>query len=631
MRKNKIKKLVISIGIFLLIAIIVGCIIHKTKYKRNKEKIIIKDNVSVITIETKKDNQPIKVTDKELIFKKNQQYTKGDVIVAGIIDSAPTGFIRKVVKTTKKDNKYIVKTEYGVLTDVFEEAHISKSFALSEDAVKEVDFNNIEQVSMVGGIKNKTIGAVISTPTLLLGNNTDYKFSKEFECDLTRGISAKGKVKYNIWLDIEIDISHGDVVFGVVAHNKSDGTICIDSSSNSKIDIEFEKDLFDKKLPNFQFNIARIPIVITNEIQSCIKGKANIEGLIENSFKIKSKNSSGFQYNSKTNKVREIKEKKYLSDGLQCNTEKKFSGGNSAGVFLHLISKLYGSTGADIAVGIEGETEGKISVSPKKKHDGLNYVGSVDLSISPKLQGSIVVSIPVIDRTIAEMQIFEKKLDPFWKKHWDSGDNWKKELQSLEPIKLNNTYQTRFGKVYAVTCPQFKFYYSDNWKVIKEEISDQVFSEKDVISNNRGISITYMDFGRVNGLGNTGRFMYQVKFSKVADSSFVPTVPDGVGMDGTDQEFSHLGNFIVAKIKIVGDLYMDKDSKFTATDGDVLYAVVPESYIGMHEVVGMSGLYDECSFNYPAPYAFIAEADDGKFTKEEEKEVIEILSSFRTK
>lgn len=48
----------------------------------------------------------------------------------------------------------------------------------------------------------------------------------------------------------------------------------------------------------------------------------------------------------------------------------------------------------------------------------------------------------------------------------------------------------------------------------------------------------------------------------------------------------------------------------------------------MHDVVGMAGLYTACSFEYPGLYSFIVESPDGKFTEEEEKEIIEILSSF---
>ena len=626
MKKNIRRNLIIIIGILLLI-VAIGVTFLKTTNKEQKstDSIVVKDNVTVITAETIKDKQPIKVTDNELIFSNNPQYSKGDVIVSGIIDSAPSGFIRKVVGTTNNNNNYIVKTEYGVLTDVFEEVHIKKTFELTKDGANEVDSNSIKQVSMGGKLENlsyahpsshneNTMDVKTATLMSFLDNETGYQFTKEFEYDVAQGISAKGSVGFNVWLEVEFDISNGDVIFGIVAHNESDGSISIEASAEAKK--EFEKELFSKKLPNFQFVIGIIPIVITNEIMADFECEYNIQGTIGTSFEIKSENSSGFQYTSKTNKVKEIKDKKYLSDGLKWGTEAKFSGGNSSGVKLHLISKLYDSTGADISVGIEEKLEGEVSTSPKKSLDGLNYVGSVDLSINPKLQGSIVVSVPIIDRKLAEMQIFEMELEPFWEKHWESGN-------SPEPIGLNNTYTTRFGEVNSITCPKFQFNYSDNWKVTKEEINNEAFGERDIITNNRGTTITYMQFARMNGLGNEGRFMQKIEASKVDDSSFVPSkYPAGTG--GPTEDYSLLGNFIVAKLKIVGELNMD---------GSVIYAVVPESYVGIHEVVGNSGLYSKFSFKYPSPYAFIAEptASNHKFTEDEEKEVIEILASFKNK
>lgn len=197
-------------------------------------------------------------------------------------------------------------------------------------------------------------------------------------------------------------------------------------------------------------------------------------------------------------------------------------------------------------------------------------------------------------------------------------------LGKSDTIELNHTYQTRFGRVNMVTCPEFQFDYSNNWGIINEEINNEAFGEKDVISNDRGTTITYMHFASIYGLGGGGRNMQKVEVSKVADSSFVPTIPEG-----TDSDYSDLGNFIVAKLKIVGELYMDEDSDFTAVDGAVYYAVLPESYVGMQLAVGLGGLYEQCSFEYPSLYAFIAEASDGEFTEDEEKEVIAILASFR--
>lgn len=113
--------------------------------------------------------------------------------------------------------------------------------------------------------------------------------------------------------------------------------------------------------------------------------------------------------------------------------------------------------------------------------------------------------------------------------------------------------------------------------------------------------------------------------SKEHDSEFVPSFPNG-----TNTDFSSLGNFIVAKVHIIGELDMKRDSDFTPVDsGTTFYAVVPESYLGTREFVGQAGNVDEFSFDYPTPYAFIAEAPDGTFTAGEERDVVKILKSFK--
>lgn len=192
------------------------------------------------------------------------------------------------------------------------------------------------------------------------------------------------------------------------------------------------------------------------------------------------------------------------------------------------------------------------------------------------------------------------------------------------------TYKTKFGEVEMVECPTFYFDYPSDWHITKEEVDggdpQKVFGEVVTVSNDRGVEVTYMDFN-MNSIGGGGRTMSRYDVSKAADADFLPTIPDG-----TDSDFSHLGKFMVAKIKLTGTLDMDADTDYTSTDtdGGVSYALLPESYIGIHDnVQGLSGFYEEFSFKYPAPYAFIAESPDGLFTDEEEREIIAILASFR--
>ena len=150
---------------------------------------------------------------------------------------------------------------------------------------------------------------------------------------------------------------------------------------------------------------------------------------------------------------------------------------------------------------------------------------------------------------------------------------------------------------------------------------DNPIEEKVVLVNDRGVTVTYWDCSRT--LGGYSRSVVKAEISKVGDSEFVPGFPAG-----TNTDYSSLGSFMVAKVHLVGEMDSKLDSDYNATDSE-FFAVVPASYEGEREFQGQAGFVDEFSFEYPTPYAFIAEAPDGQFTPEEEKEVIEILKSFK--
>ncbi len=446
MKNNRRQRnIIILISAVLLIALI-GFIIFSAvnnavnTNRHNDGTTIIKDNVSVITDDMDKGNQPIKVTDDELVFNTDPGYAKGEVIVAGIINTAPSGFIRKVVETTKEGNQYIVKTEYGVLTDVFEKAHIVKTFALTDNGAVEIDpnsINKLETASATQGdprfayiacrVSNTNVGQ--ANALSLLDNDTEYQFAAEFNNDLTGEISVEGEVGFSVWVEVEIDINFENVVFGIVAHNAVGGEFSIDCDAEANKN--FEKDIFSTPLPNFQFFIGFIPVVITNELKASIEGQAGIEGSFSTNFELKAQNSRGFRYTSELNKTDEIKEDDFSSDGLKWNTQANAKGGLSVGVYLHLITKLYDCVGADISAGIEGSAEGEVRVSTETSPDGLNYAGSLDLAIGPKIRGDIVVTIPIIDEKLAEMPIFTAELEPFWKKHWEFGTDEETDMQQV--------------------------------------------------------------------------------------------------------------------------------------------------------------------------------------------------------
>lgn len=187
--------------------------------------------------------------------------------------------------------------------------------------------------------------------------------------------------------------------------------------------------------------------------------------------------------------------------------------------------------------------------------------------------------------------------------------------ETKEDIK--NTYRTRYGAIHGTDAPVFCFDYSDGWTITEEEVGDdEFFGENVVLTNERGVTVTYTKFE--TELGYEGRTMTEYQAENVADVSF---------------KISDMTQLVVAKIKETGYLDMDIDSDFTRVDGDIFYAVLPkdeiEKYDGVYQSVGQLGYYDTFSFDYPTPYLFVAESPEGRFTQEEEAEIISILSSLR--
>ncbi|MCH5352828.1 MAG: S-layer homology domain-containing protein [Acutalibacter sp.] len=197
---------------------------------------------------------------------------------------------------------------------------------------------------------------------------------------------------------------------------------------------------------------------------------------------------------------------------------------------------------------------------------------------------------------------------------------------NVEGVNLSHTYATRFEEVNAVTYPSFSFDYPDGWKITVEDV--QQTGETVEVSNDRGVTVKYsmlsLPESEINR-GNTNT-AHEVNITKTADSSFIPG-----WVQNTDH--SSLGSFMVAKIQWVSVFDYQAGDMRPLEDGETEYAVLPETspYYNNENPAWLYGV-DETSlaFWYSSGISFIAHAPTGKFTEQEEKEVIAILSSFRT-
>lgn len=641
--------------------------LYKDKKQKQEGDVIVKENVKVITSDMDKKKKPINVNDDNLVFESNPKYKEGDVIVAGEISGAENGFIRKVVSVKKTTGGYVVETQSALLTDVFEKAYIEKRLKITKDGVQEVSNNvsrkdtdkavetvqmmsvkmekNYSVTEMADKKKDSSSSNVSETQDDSKSKENDneepkkeepkkeepkkeeteseYDFGKAFE-ETIDNVTISGDMGIDLEVELMLDINHGNIKYGMAMYRKAGANLSVDlKESMSK---EYEKQLFEKKIPNYTFVVAGVPIVITNQLESNLTGKIGIEGNWNMSLSWLDEQTVGFIYDSKTNKVKEIKdpkEQKDISDGIEWSTIASAKGDASAGIDIHLITKLYGTCGGDISAGIFGNASGEVSLSNREDQ---YYAGTVNLSIVPNLTGKLVVDLPLVSEELMEVEIFNKDLPAIWEKEWKSSWNPEDDLNYSDTGEQWNLYKTRYGETYNIDAQEFQFKIPLGWNVESEEIgkpNDEIM-EKVALSNDRGITVTFWSLAHELG-GRSGVSMLQADITKADDSEFIPSFPNG-----TNTDFSSLGNFIVAKVHIIGELDMKRDSDFTPVDsGATFYAVVPESYLGTREFVGQAGNVDEFSFDYPTPYAFIAESPDGTFTVGEERDVVKILKSFK--
>lgn len=392
-----------------LILSIIGVMIYAMMNNKKSGDYKLYKNVQIV--DEKSIKKVEQVDDDIILANKNLGYKKGDVVVFGMSDVTPNGAIVKIKDVDKDGNEYIYHTQDATLEDVFEEAHIEKKFVISEDGV----VDNTQADTMLDKIRK--YDEVNAATTMAIEN--------EIELEVCDGFTLSGSVAVELELEVKLDINHGKTKLQIVMHDTNTGAIT--AKAEKGVSDDFSKDIFSKKLPNIQFMIGPVPVVITNEFATTVEGSMSADAAAEVSTQIESKYVVGVDYDGAKGEVKEILEKEYSGEGMEWNAEAKVSEAASIAVKAHLISKFYDTAGADLSAGVEGNAEIEVRYTPKEKHNGLPYVGKAEMYISPVLAGELVVEKPVLDTKMKAKALFEKEFKPFWKKSWQSDENLDEE------------------------------------------------------------------------------------------------------------------------------------------------------------------------------------------------------------
>ena len=614
-------------AVIVLILIAGGIVAVKVvnhKKQQNDKDIIVKDNVKVITADMPEDEQPKKVVSEGLIFDKDPEYKKGDIIVSGVTKEAENGFIRRVTDVRKVKDEYQYWTEPAGLTDVFEKLHIVKQYELTEDGAEEVAYNIENKDVMDGAAQIQTAIDDVNQPESVVKladeeSGEEYMFGPSISLEKDP-VSLNGNAGFSVWLEVDIDIERGEIEFGMALKHKAGVNLALNCGKDFNRNID--QTVFSKDLPKLEISLAGVPVVITNTIELVAGADTKGEGKKKLSYESSVDRTLGFEYSSKSGKVKEINKRNDKTDGLNWSTGISVSGKVLAGAGLHLVSKLYDAAGVDLAAEIAGSADGEAKVTTKEDLEG--YAGSLKLAVVPGISGKVVADLPIIDENLAETTLFKKELKPIWSKEWKSSSDWKADMEWDGVGEQAGTYQTKYHDTYTVTCPVFQFDIPSGWEVQSEEVNsvENPVAEKVVLANSRGVTITYWDCTR--SLGGYSRSALKAEVTNAGKADFKPGYPAG-----TDRDMSSPGEFMAAKVHIVGSMMAGIDEDYQPVD-TVFYALVPASYEGMMEFEGQAGYVDSFSFEYPTPVALIAESPDGTFSASEERDVIRILKSFKT-
>lgn len=227
MKNKKIYKWII-LFIVIISLLMGGMAVKKATSTNIKENnIVIKENVRII-----EDILPEEVTENEVVYFTNPKLEVGDVLVSGIVDAAPSGLLRTVTNIDVENGVYYITTEDSNLLDVFEELHITKSFELTEDGADEILLNvehNQEDLFSYSYIQNYTKVDNVNYQKLNTNiKNQDYQFENSYNYDLENGVNVEGDFGFNVCLELTIDISGGDIIFGVAAGTEINGKLVTD-------------------------------------------------------------------------------------------------------------------------------------------------------------------------------------------------------------------------------------------------------------------------------------------------------------------------------------------------------------------------------------------------------------------
>jgi uncharacterized protein (TIGR02145 family) len=228
-------------------------------------KIILSEKVNILS---NSELENISEVDSlgNISFYDSQNYSTGEIIIAGMSDKTPGGLLKKIENIS--EDKKIIKTTNVPLDEVIKKGEFSYS-------------KNIE-IEKINGLKGINYDK----------NNFSYSFDEvliDFDNDLTTiedQIKVNGNVSFDITTDIEAKFNWGDIYFKFETNVNEISSLEAIANMNF---VNFDKEVLVFTASGVPFEIpAPIPLIARPEFELYIGAKgrlnANAKTKLENNF-----------------------------------------------------------------------------------------------------------------------------------------------------------------------------------------------------------------------------------------------------------------------------------------------------------------------------------------------------------
>ncbi|MBE6814228.1 MAG: hypothetical protein E7522_02140 [Ruminococcaceae bacterium] len=357
------KKAIAIIAGVVVVAIAIGLIsmlaINNQENELSTEEVVLEKNVSVITSKTTENEQPYKVDENHLYYKNNPDLKKDDVVVSGITEAAPTGFMRKIVSIEKLNGEYVVETIPANFNEVFKAVNFEDS----------IDLNETTASSEI-----KTQSKLLSPTVMPLSYDSESAvFIKINEKTIDEdGIYARVSGSLDLKIHPKLQVADDNVIFDLLWENGIES--CIYFFNTEDINGTIEKELRKYKFMPREFYIGAVPVVLTNEVSAYLKVDGEITGEISADLKLNDVISQGFQYVSNEKAYYQNDSAEAIENNVDLVVHGPVDSDATIGVFVKSATTLYDGISVENYSGLKADITGDIRIDDTlKSTNGIRY------------------------------------------------------------------------------------------------------------------------------------------------------------------------------------------------------------------------------------------------------------------